>query len=213
MDKNVVRLIEYAFASGASVSECTDESVGTFTLGDAMTCGNKRRNAAEACDEHCDRSLIRIHSEDPLTIVGFDKLVQADEEKCDYFIFDSGMVKTRFALCELTCSLEKYVYKDASSGKAGKREKAFRQMMNTWQRIVKNENPALMTHIYQYIKKSALFGWRERRSNLHNAAIRNMERFGRTPGCASGISVYPQYAFGEIFEFVQIKYPSVYNWK
>lgn len=148
MDTASLELLSHSVPSARDIHSHAFEAIGAFSLSDKKTCDQPRVN--NPCPADCDRKILNIDSDEPLTIVSFDEWQTGNpESKCDYLIFDSGENKSQFAFCELTCSVEKYVEPDGD--KIGKRAKAYSQMVKTWKLISESENPVFHATILTYV--------------------------------------------------------------
>ena len=212
MDTASLELLAHSVPAPGDVAieQYAFERNGSFTLSDSKTCRQPRRT--EPCPANCNQEILCIHTSEPLTVVGFDNWQQdASDSACDYLIFDSGAAKKKFAFCELTCSKERYV--EPREGSSGKRAKAYSQMMETWRLISESENPIFKAQVLNYVDKIGIFGWRDRNIGNPTMATRSMRGFTRTPSSAVGILKFPNYEFGESFDFIQVKYPHEFNWQ
>ena len=110
------------------------------------------------------------------------------------------------AFCELTCSDRKYV-----EGEGGKRAKVIRQMEDALESLLAVDE--FSKYILAFRDKVFLFGWREYAmpdiEPERNNPLANMEAFCRTPSAMSGMLEYQPY---KGFAFIQIKYPTAYQW-
>ncbi len=211
MDTNCLRLLQNAFPDACDISGFTEEKEGVISLRDDKTCIGSSR--VPSCDYDCDQTLLFIKSDAPLTIVNFDRWRSSGEgKKCDYLAFDSSEDRKRFALCELTCSISKYVDYNKFLNRIGKRAIAREQMRQVWHNIINNSNPALWVYIEQYREKSAIFGWRERNIKNSNKAIQSMQGFSHTPGSSSKVKVFEEFDLDGGFQFIQVKYPAKFHW-
>jgi hypothetical protein len=211
MDTNCLKLLQNAFTDACDISGFTEEKEGVISLRDDKTCIESSRMLS--CDYDCDKTLLFIESDTPLTIVNFDKWrFTGVGKKCDYLVFDSSEDRKRFALCELTCTMSKYVDDHGFLGRIGKRATAREQMRQVWHSIINNFNPALCVYIEQYREKSAIFGWRERNINNYNKAIRSMQGFSHAPGSSSKVKMFEELDFDGGFQFIQVKYPAKFHW-
>ena len=209
MDTASLNLLSRSVPGSRDILNHAFEASGTFSLYDERTCSQPRLR--ESCPTDCNRKILNIVSDEPLTIVSFDEWqTENPESKCDYLVFNSGEDKKQFAFCELTCTVEKYVEPDGD--KIGKRAKAFSQMAETWRLISESENPIFHADILRYRKKIGIFGWRDRENRNTTGAMRSMNTFTRTPSSKVGISRFSDYAFGDNFDFIQVKYPYAFHW-
>lgn len=210
MDTHALSLLKVCLPQAqGEILDFASEFRGRFFLSDPKTCGLPRRG--KPCPVECDHSILWIRTLNPVTVVAFDEwLNNGENSKCDYLIFDSGSQKVRFAFCELTCSIEKYV--NDRENQSGKRAKAFEQMTQTWQLIKDSHIPTFSISVLQFVRKLGVFGWRDRSVANDNHVPMAMRNFVRTPGSIAAVTRYPQFIFGESFEFIQVKHPAVLDW-
>lgn len=212
MEATAAALLTKTFQANVDLSEYAVDSIGRIELTDSASCHPARIREGSACDGNCNMTIMQIDAADTVSVIDFNGwLKNMPYQKCDYILFDTGIDRKRFALCELTCSMSKYVDAVNSNEKEGKRAKALRQMQSVWELIYSDSNPSLSIFVHQFREKVAIFGWRERQMGHDNKAMRNMGGFTRTPA-SRGVTVYPQHQFGNIFTFVQVKYPAVFKW-
>lgn len=212
MDEYPLVLLSRALPSHDDISNYVDVRNGLFTLTDSKTCDEPRRS--DKCLSDCNRQILRIQSQSDVAVIRFDDWQRlADNEKCDYILFDAGTDRKRFSLCELTCTLEKYVETDSTAARQGKRAKAFNQISNVWHALMSSDNPVFYNFALQFAERIGIFGWRDRVNyNPSKGGMRAMRSFTRTPGSASGISKFSEYTVDGVMSFIQVKYPSIFNW-
>ena len=204
MDTTQLNLLWRCFPNASDPTDFSFEAVGTFSLTDDKACSQDRYS--NTCPSDCSREILMIHSNSPLTIVAFDEwLKDFPISTCDYLLYSSDTQKKIFAFCELTCSLPQYVEDRVDN--VGKRAKAYSQMISSWRLISESENPMFKAQILNYVRKIGIFGWRDRKSNIRVGAMKSLRSFVNTPGSQAGIKIFQNYAFGENFEFIQVKYP------
>ncbi|MDE6522853.1 MAG: hypothetical protein K2L17_08555 [Muribaculaceae bacterium] len=204
MDTTQLNLLWRCFPNATDPTDFSFEAVGTFSLTDDKSCYQDRNS--NRCPSDCSREIIIIHSNSPLTIVAFDEwLKDFPISTCDYLLYNSDTQKKIFALCELTCSLPHYVEDRVDN--VGKRAKAYSQMISSWKLIAESENPVFKAQILNYVRKIGIFGWRDRKSDIQDGAMKSLRSFVNTPGSQAGIKTFHNYVFGENFEFIQVKYP------
>lgn len=211
---------EHGMGSEGVVVDITIRS-GAVELSDSKAC--------DACQEfrplraQCDRVNLRVDtSAKSIEIVDFEKYVNqfdntsaAMRDRCDYILVDASVGHNKIAFCDLTCSKEKYVNPNEGKYTLGKRAKAAMQMKKSLENLL--EEPLLEHYILTFPEKVCLFGWRDyavsadvtpKRGN----AARNMLAFMNTPSAKSGTLIQTVPVIGHGFKFVQVKYPTVYQW-
>ena len=171
----------------------------------------------------CDKVNLRVNtSAKSIEIVDFEKYVnQFDntaasmKDRCDYILVDASVGHNKIAFCDVTCSEEKYVNPNDGKYPLGKRAKAAMQMKKSLESLLKE--PLLANYILTFPERLCLFGWRDyavqadvtpQRGNV----ARNMLAFMNTPSAKSGTLSQPMPEVGHGFKFVQVKYPTVYQW-
>lgn len=187
---------------------------------------------AKACDDcqelrpqriSCNKVNLRVNtSAKCIEIVDFEKYANqfdntaaAMNDRCDYILVDASEGHNKIAFCDLTCSDEKYVNPNDGKYSLGKRAKAAMQMKKSLESLL--VEPLLATYILTFPERVCLFGWRDyavpadvtpQRGN----AARNMLAFMNTPSAKSGTLSQSVPVVGHGFKFVQVKYPTVYQW-
>lgn len=216
MNENLQSLLSVSFPGNGDISLYAKAESGIIGLGDTKACGQTSRDFS--CLSNCDRIILNIKTQSPLFVIGYDEWLATQTKRCDYVVCDDDTVHSRFALCELSCSDVKYVENhknESGQDMVGKREKAYVQMMTTWEEITADGNPVLSQYILTHFRKLAVFGWREGRKvrpQKNNGAMTSMQRFSTVPGSSSDIIYYKDYNFGHSFTFIQVKYPAILNW-
>lgn len=206
MDSSELNLLRLCFPKAGNPAEYSFEALGSFSLSDYRSCFQDR--TSNMCPEDCSKEILNLQSPSKLTVVAFDEwLRDFPISTCDYLLFNSGIQKQLFAFCELTCSLPQYVEDRVEN--IGKRAKAYSQMISSWRLISENENPMFKAHILNYVRKIGIFGWRDRLSYSSRGALKSLRSFVTTPGSQAPIKTFNNYAFGENFEFIQVKYPQI----
>lgn len=211
MEEFILARLPEIFDSDKEISSFIKKERGKVALKDNASCSPLRLREGSACEPDCNNVILLLEASEEIVVVGLDEWISdSSSQKCDYILFDAGSNLGRFALCELSCSLGKYV-SNRKDGRKGKRAKALAQMQSVWQMIDSAENPALSLSVHQFRQKLAIFGWRERTMQHDNKAIRNMRGFSKTPG-ADIVKISVQEQFCKPFSFIQVKYPSVFHW-
>lgn len=189
-------------------------------------------NDPKACDEclksrplrgECDKVNLRLDTSGiQVKIIDFEKYANqfdntsaALNERCDYILVDGTSGHDKIAFCDLTCSEEKYVNPNKEKNTIGKRAKAFAQMKRSLECLLKES--MLAQYILTFPKKVCLFGWRDyavdemepQRGNVEA----NMLAFINTPSAKCSMLIQTVYEIDHGFDFVQVKYPTIYKWK
>ena len=211
---------EYGIDSGGVVVDVATYS-GVVELSDTKACDGCQVLRPQR--NQCDRVNLRVDtSAQHIEIVDFEKYanqfdntVAAMKDRCDYILVDASAGHNKIAFCDLTCSEEKYVNPNDGKYPLGKRAKAAAQMRKSLECLLKE--PLFAHYILTFPEKVCLFGWREyafpadvtpKRGN----AARNMLAFMSTPSAKSGTLSQAMPVVGHGFKFVQVKYPTVYQW-
>ncbi len=191
---------------------------GQFSLSDASACFDCKQKLADKAD--CGEQVMRVRTSGQLHVVDFEAYVmQFDNtaleigERCDYLLYDEDEKGRAIAFCDLTCSAKEHVEPNPSdSYPLGKRFKAFEQMRNSLELLL--DVDLLNVHVLTYQQKLALFGWREKENNAQtkDKAEESMEAFGVTPASVAPIIYTDTLVMGYGFVFVQVKYPTVFDW-
>lgn len=186
---------------------------------------------SKACDEcqddrpqrrHCNRINLTVDAAaNPIEIVDFEKYSKqfdhtaaAMKDRCDYLFVDGSSHHHKIAFCDLTCSEEKYVEPNDGKYPLGKRAKASEQMKKSLECLL--QDPLTAQYLLTFPVKVCLFGWREYAvpdvKPQRGDAARNMLAFMNTPSAKMGILTTEVPVIGHDFSFVQVKYPTVYQW-
>lgn len=158
-----------------------------------------------------NKSVISINFESYIS--QFDHTKAQITERCDYLLVDDKE-HAKIAFCDLTCSEEKYVNDDTIRFRLGKRAKAIRQVRNSLEQLLR---VALFDHyLLTFPQKVGLFGWRDYNATSDiddmTSAEKSMLTFMKTPSSMSQTLRTECMVVGHNFEFVQVKYPTVYIW-
>ena len=194
---------------------------GIVELSDAKACDEclQRRPERNGCNKI---NLIINTSATQIGVVAFeayikqfDNTVAEVKDKCDYIFVDGTAGHRKIAFCDLTCSKEKYVEPNDGLYKLGKRAKATSQMEKSMECLM--QDPLLKVFIVTFPEKVCLFGWRdydvpENTTPKRGNALRNMQAFIKTPSSKSRTLSTQVKVLDHGFNFVQVKYPTVYQW-
>lgn len=194
---------------------------GIVDLNDPKACANCLRIRPNRFA--CDKVNFRFDTSGiPVKIVNFEQYANqfdntpaAMKDRCDYIMVEGTSGHDKIIFCDLTCSEEKYVNPNDGKYSLGKRAKAFEQMKRSLERLL--QESLTKQYILTFPEKVCLFGWRDymvpdakpQRGN----AVNNMLAFVNTPSAKSGTLTQIKYEVGYGFNFVQVKYPTVYKWK
>lgn len=206
-------------AKGVNIDMTTQR--GIVELSDAKACDDCQELRPQRIP--CNKVNLRVNtSAKSIGIVDFEKYANqfdntaaAMKDRCDYILVDASVGHNKIAFCDLTCSDEKYVNPNNGKYPLGKRAKAAMQMKKSLETLL--VEPLLATYILTFPERVCLFGWRDytvpadvtpQRGN----AARNMLAFMNTPSAKSGTLSQSVSVVGHGFKFVQVKYPTVYQW-
>lgn len=174
---------------------------------DGNACGNRKENfklynnVPVACFdiENFLSTIDRLH-------------IRSIHDRCDMILADQ---KEKIALCELTCSMGKYIepYNHVKKGmQPGKRRKAYQQMNSVLSELMLV--PQIAEHILHYPKRVMLFCYRAKDVQVGNIsegrkkAIDSMASFTTPMFSISGLHT----DLPNGFKFVQVRYPDEYVW-
>lgn len=193
---------------------------GLVELSDSKACNDCQKSRPQR--NHCDRINLRVDTSDnTIEIVNFEKYINqfdntsaAMKDRCDYIFVDGSSEHKKIAFCDLTCSEEKYVEPNGGKYPMGKRAKASEQMRKSLEHLL--QDPLMAHYILTFPMKVCLFGWRDYYatdvSPQRGDATRNMLAFMNTPSAKAGTLTKTMPIIGHNFSFVQVKYPTVYQW-
>lgn len=195
---------------------------GSYSFTDTTACERCHQVKSERSD--CNKLQLNVDFGNKLIAVlnfeeyikQFDNTPAAIGERCDYLFVDDTEDHAKIAFCDLSCIEEKWVEPNQGSHPEGKRAKVARQMVLSIEALLKS--PLLAGYILTFASKVCIFGWREygvpdapvqaARCNV----VQNLLAFGTTPSSMTQQLTTKQPVVGHNFNFVQVKYPSVYRW-
>ena len=209
---------EYGIASKGVVVDMTTR-VGLVELSDPKACDDCQELRPQRAQ--CDKINLRMKASNPIVIVDFEKYINqfdntaaAMRDRCHYIFVDASVGHHKIAFCDLTCSKEKYVNPNGGKYPMGKRAKASEQMKKSLERLL--QEPLMAHYILTFPKKACLFGWRDYTMSdikpQRGNAARNMLAFMNTPSANCGTLTKVVPIIGHNFSFVQVKYPTIYQW-
>lgn len=124
-ESTLIRTLETVYPNvDVEASLCS----GTFYLKDDKACQDGI--SKNVCEKDCNREVLRINTTGHLVSVRWEPFIAGKVQACDYIIFNADGDLHRFAFCDLSCSLSRYV--DNRNGKIGKREKVYNQLKSSW---------------------------------------------------------------------------------
>lgn len=191
-----------------------------FFLSDKHSCVPSKKKGLAKCVE-CSEDVLYINTAKPIHELDFDAYTrQFDDtiaefkgDRCDYLLYDENenMARPQIVFCELTCMESKYVEPNTGHNPEGKRAKAYKQIKNSIENLLSIF--LLNTAILTYPSKIGLFGWREvSDDSVDDEVTRNIESFSATPAEESPILYNTTFVIGHNFTFIQIKYPTHFEW-
>ncbi len=193
-----------------------------FVLSDANSCNICQGNSIIKDRTNCNREILKINNNNiKLSVVNYEKYInqfRIDTSKCDYIITECGMSHDKIVFCELTCSDEVYVEPNKGIYPEGKRAKARKQLTESLKHFVLQQKIAEQ-YLLTFPEKICLFGWRDydTANNSTGTAIKrnleNMQIFRTMSNLISNEIQISEDVMDFGFKFIQIKYPSEYNWK
>ena len=195
-----------------------------FTLSDPKACTACRANPNRSDRANCNEEILKVNNNGTeIAVVEFEKYITQFEtthanvsDRCDFLMTDSGMGHHKIVFCDLCCCEEQYVEPNTGKYPSGKRAKA-RQQMDRSIRVLLEESTTAV-NLLTYPEKVCLFAWRDYNvPDTHVVATRgdvrsNVLAFGSTVSNLATQTTTLHQRMGYNFRFIQVKYPSVYNW-
>lgn len=222
--KTTIQLLEAAVRVDRAVTPYVTICSGALALSDEKSCSPP--SGSRQCSPSCNKELLNIQTGRDVVVVALDEWLGSliSDSRSDYLIFDAGTERNKFAVCELTCSLNKYIspYIGADGQpRQGKRATAFSQIAHTMKLICNEEHPVFGAQVLAYAQRIGIFGYRDRQQvDDKKLPIKNMSLFTKIPGANSGIKIYDStnskafldLAPSELSAIVQVQYPAIYQW-
>ena len=190
---------------------------GQFLLSDPKACKDCKRlyPARKACDE----TVIAIDATTAIETFNFESFIsQWDntqsqvDHRCDYLMWDEAVDGRKVVFCDLTCSIPIHVDPNPQDKhQEGKRVFAYSQMQESLDVLLRIY--VLDQYLLTATKKVFLFGWRdpEVKMDTNDAAEQAMgDFFTNTAIYVVATFTQPKTYYG--FDFVQVKYPAIYQW-
>lgn len=216
--------VQYGLPTG-SVHVVVQRYNAPFTISDGKTCRVCRANPARTNRAGCNEEILKVNNNGTeIAVVEFEEYITQFagtaanvKDRCDIIMTDGGMGHNKIVFCELCCNEEKYVEpNDGNIYPMGKRAKARQQMEKSIAVLLEESTTAV--NLLTYPEKVCLFAWRDYDvPDTHIAATRgnarsNVLAFGSSVSNLAEQTTTHHQRMGHDFVFMQIKYPSVYNW-
>jgi hypothetical protein len=199
-----------------------EEKTVPFVLSDTKSCSICQGNPKNKDRSDCNREILKINNNGiKLNIVNYEKYINQfnlDTNKCDYIITESGKIHEKIVFCELTCSNEVYVEPNEGIYPEGKRARARKQLTESLKHFVLQQK-ITEQYLLTFPKKICIFGWRDYEAikntidNEINRNLENMQIFKTMSNLISNDIQISEEIMDYGFKFIQIKYPTEYNWK
>lgn len=214
--------LQYGLAGSVNVP--IKRHLTPFVYSDERSCVSCRVNPDREYRMNCNKQILKVNNNrTEIAVVEFEKYIIQFEntsanvkDRCDLLMSDGGMGHNKIVFCELCCYKEKFI--EANDGKypLGKRAKARQQMERSIEVLLEESTTAV--NLLTYPEKVCLFAWRDHDvPDTHVAAQRrdaraNVQVFGASISNLASQTTTHQQRMGHNFTFMQVKYPSVYNW-
>ena len=194
-----------------------------FSVSDPKACATCLNDPNRISRANCNREILKINNRGmEIGVVNYEQYIaQFDKDKrvgerCDLLMTESGEDRRKIVFCDLCCQEEKFVEPNAGKYPQGKRAKARQQMERTIDFLIQQEVTAVNLLTYQ--EKICLFAWRdydvpdEPVQATRGDARSNVQVFGSTLSNLKGITTAHHRKAKHDFTFVQVKYPTTYQW-
>ena len=210
--------VEYGLPSGSvNVPICRHNT--SFAESDEMACNQCHANRSSRSD--CNEEILKVDTNGvEVAVVRFEKYIEQFigtnaniADRCDLILTESGMAHNKIVFCDLCCYEEKYVEPNKGKYPMGKRAKARQQMERSIDVLLKESTTAV--NLLTYPEKVCLFAWRDYDvpdtpvAGVHGNARSNVQVFSSV---RSNMASQTTQRMEHGFTFVQVKYPSPYNW-
>lgn len=192
-----------------------------FSVSDPNACGPCQENPQRAYRAGCNHEILRVNNHgEEIALVSYEQYIaqygQGIGERCDLLMTDSGMERRKIVFCDLCCYSEAFVEPNTGKYPQGKRAKARQQMERSIYVLINQHVTAV--NLLTYHEKVCLFAWRDydvpdvpimaTRGNARS----NVQAFGSTVSNMAATTTTHHQKLGHDFTFMQVKYPTVYNW-
>ena len=192
-----------------------------FSVSDPNACGPCQANPHRAYRAGCNHEILRVNNHgEEIALVSYEQYItqygQGIGERCDLLMTDSGMERRKIVFCDLCCYSEAFVEPNTGKYPQGKRAKARQQMERSIDALINQHVTAV--NLLTYHEKVCLFAWRDydvpdvpvmaTRGNARS----NVQAFGSTISNLATTTTTHHQKVGHDFTFMQVKYPTEYNW-
>ncbi len=190
-----------------------------FSLLDKKACIDCKRK--KQFRVNCNEEILLVNNNGKdIDVVDFEEYVNQNSFKatkvCDRILADSGKNRRKIVFCELFCGEEKYVEPNEGVYPQGKRARAREQMKASRELLLQKSVTGV--NILTFTEKICLFAWRD--NNVPDDPVfakrgdvnSNMLAMLTTPSNMANQTTTHHELMDNGFKFMQIKYPSVYNW-
>ena len=197
-----------------------------FTQSDPKACNPCQANPNRTDRAGCSREILRVNNNGAeIAVVDYEQYITQFEgtvvnvgKRCDLLMSDSGNARQKIVFCDLCCYEEKYVEPNTSSRyPEGKRARARQQMERSLELLLQGQTDTANI-LLAYHDKVCLFAWRDydvpdspvtpRRGD----ARANVQVFSSTVSNLAATTTSHHQKMGHNFTFMQVKYPTEYNW-
>lgn len=195
-----------------------------FSVSDTKACEPCQANPQRAYRAGCNHEILKVNNNgEEIAIVSYERYIaQYDQrgkdmgERCDLLMTNSGMEQKKIVFCDLCCYSEKYVEPNTGRYPQGKRAKARQQMERSIDVLINKHNTSAF--LLTYHEKICLFAWRD--YNVPDVPVMatrgnarsNVQAFGSTISNMATTTTTHHQKVGHDFTFMQVKYPTAYNW-
>ncbi len=195
-----------------------------FTCSDEKSCVSCLSNPEREYRRECNKEILKVNNNGTeIAVIEFEKYIAQFEkttanvkDRCDLIMSDGGMEHKKIVFCDLCCYEEMYVEPNNGKYPMGKRAKSRQQMESSIEVLLQESTTAV--NLLTYPEKVCLFAWRDYDvPDTHVAAQprnarANVQAFRTSISNLAVQKTTHQQCMGHNFTFMQVKYPSVYNW-
>lgn len=192
-----------------------------FSLSDPKACVPCQANPQRAYRAGCNHEILRVNNNgEEIAVVSYEQYIaqygQNIGERCDLLMTDSGMERRKIVFCDLCCYSGALVEPNTGRYPQGKRAKARQQMERSIDALINQYVTAV--NLLTYHEKICLFAWRDYDvpdvpvMAIHGNARSNVQAFGSTVSNMATTTTTHHQKVGHDFTFMQVKYPTEYNW-
>lgn len=190
-----------------------------FSKSDTKACNPCQANRTDRAG--CNREILKVNNRgEEIAVVNYEEYSSqfgGQTPRCDLILADSGKNRRKIVFCELCCCEERYIEPNTgNSYPEGKRARARQQMDKSIDELIRMSTTAV--NLLTYSEKVCLFAWRNYNvADLSLEAKRgnaraNVQPFIRTVSNMAQTATAHRKKLNHDFFFVQINYPTAYNW-